>query len=110
MIRASLAAHPSTCLFVSLTHMLGMTNDAFATYFSDCFDRPMRKHITISLLRHMWVTQRVDQRRMTAGEIARKMLHSTEMQRLYFMHFRPGHEGQLVCACQLCLCFAGMGV
>jgi hypothetical protein len=86
VICASLAAHPRTCLFVSPTHMAGMTNDAFATYFSDCFDRHMRKHITIGLLRHMWVTQRVDQRRMTAGEIdelARKMLHSTEMQRLY---------------------------
>ena len=88
VIRTSLATHPRTCLFVSPAHMIGMTNDAFATYFSDCFDRHMRKHVTVGLLRHMWVTQKIDPRRMTThemDELSHKMLHSTEMQRLYFM-------------------------
>ena len=74
--------------------MIGMTNGALAPHFSGCFDRHMHKHVTVDLLRHMWVTQRVNQRRMTAGEInqlSRKMLHSTaEMQRLYFMVEKEG--------------------
>ena len=88
VIRASLATHPRTHLFVSPAHMIGMTNDAFATYFSDCFDRHMRKHVTVGLLRHMWVTQKVDHRHMTRDEIdqlSHQMLHSTEMQGQYFM-------------------------
>jgi hypothetical protein len=87
VIRTSLAEHPRTHLFLS-PRKKGMTNDAFSTYVSDCFDRHMRKHITVDLLRHMWVTQRVDQRRMTVGEcaeLAHKMLHSLEQQKMYFM-------------------------
>lgn len=88
VIRVSLDAHPRTYLFTSPARTNGMTNDAFATYFSGAFDRHMRKHVTIDLLRHIWVTQSVDPRRMTVGEInelARKMLHGADTQRLYFL-------------------------
>jgi hypothetical protein len=87
-IRASLAAHPRTHLFVSPARANGMSNDAFATYLSGAFDRHMRKHVTVDLLRHIWVTQSVDPRKMTVKEIdelARKMLHGADTQRLYFL-------------------------
>jgi hypothetical protein len=68
--------------------MIGMSNDAFAKYFPNCFDRHMRKHVTVGLLRHIWVTQKNDPSRMTTyemDELSHKMLHSTAMQRQYFM-------------------------
>ena len=88
VIRASLKAHPRAFLFTSPARPDGMSNDAFATYFSRTFEAHLRKRVTINLLRHIWVTQKVDPRRMTAGEIeelARKMLHGVDTQRLYFL-------------------------
>lgn len=88
VIRASLKAHPRASLFTSPARPQGMSNDAFATYFSRTFEAHMRKHVTINLLRHIWVTQRIDPKRMTVNEIeevARKMLHGVNTQRLYFL-------------------------
>ena len=87
-IRDSLAAHPRAYLFTSPARPNGMSNDAFASYLSNTFDRHMRKHVTVDLLRHMWVTQSVDPRKMTVRQIddlARKMLHGADTQRLYFL-------------------------
>ena len=95
VIRTSLATHPRAFLFVSPARPGGMSNDAFQTYFSGTFDRHMRKHVTINLLRHIWVTERIDPRRMTVlemDEVARKMLHGLGTQRMYFL-VTPPHEG-----------------
>lgn len=87
-IRNSLAAHPRLYLFVSPERPNGMTNEAFSSYLSGTFDRNMRKHVTVDLLRHIWVTDSVDPRRMTVqqiNEFARKMLHGADTQSLYFL-------------------------
>ena len=88
VIRASLKRHKRNFLFTSPRRQDGMSNDSFSTYFARTFEAHMRKRVTIDLLRHIWVTQNVDPRRMTVGEIedlARKMLHGVETQRLYFL-------------------------
>lgn len=87
VIRESVRRHPRIYLLQKDRTEAPMTRQQISEQYPNIFMQYVGKRIGVNLLRHMWISQRIDYNRMTIAEtnaIAAKMLHSPAEQRKYY--------------------------
>ena len=85
-IKDSLRRWPRTYLFETRFGKPFATNDAYAKYVRGVFLRLFGRTTGVTMLRHIYITEKVDFENMNEDEledVARQMLHSTTLQRKY---------------------------
>jgi len=84
-LQTSLRRHPRDFLFVS-SEEKPMSNNTYSKWVSHIFSDLFGKSTGVSLLRHTFISEKLDVSNMTLGEredVARKMGHSTTLQDQY---------------------------
>jgi hypothetical protein len=84
-LQTSLRRHPRDFLFVS-SEEKPMSNNTYSKWVSHIFSDLFGKRTGVSLLRHTFISEKLDVSNMTLGEredVARKMGHSTTLQDQY---------------------------
>ena len=87
VIRESIARFPRRFLFVQERTGKPWTKQNLSEYMPKIYCEYVGRAVGVNVLRHMWISQRIDYNRMTiaeTNELARKMMHSPSEQRRYF--------------------------
>lgn len=85
ILRANLAQHPRKYLFVTTSNMPYTKNNSFTKYANRTLYQIFGKHLSISLLRHSFISA-IDYNRSTPGDlvsVSKNMMHSLSMQQMY---------------------------
>lgn len=91
VFRASMAKYPRKYLFVG-KDMQPMTNRAYGRFVIATFKNHFGKSVGVSMLRHLFVNEKIDLNKMTVEEkdnVAAMMGHSRRQQEQYKLFFNP---------------------
>jgi hypothetical protein len=87
VIRESVKRFPRRFLFVQERTGRPWTKQNLSEYMPKIYEEHVGKPVGVNVLRHMWISQRVDYNHMTiaqTNDIARMMMHSPSEQRRYY--------------------------
>ena len=98
-VKDSMRRHPRSRLFTDRSNM-PYTSSAYGTYVIRCYERLFGKSVGVTMLRHIYVREKLDFNMMTQEELdeeARLMTHSPELQRLYRWVLRDNEREKCEC-------------